>query len=292
MSTAAIMTLVLLASTALSAALSVQLGEPRVVAVADRELGWGFHQFPGITRWEDGRLAVTYNMSTDAAESYGLPTPTMVSSDGGETWKPHAGQAGVGGLLLPNGDRIEISTPRPYQIKGLKLPEPVTPGAHQYHLHELPAKLRTIRISRIAKGSSEAKIEPASLDDPQALRGGGPEIFPIIWWGDMRVATDGSVIAGVYPGRYMHDDGTIDPKCGVFFYRSTDFGHSWKIHGRIPYQPDLKADPKGYQRSGYTEPAFEILADGSLICVMRTTDGQGVGPMYASWSKDMGKTWS
>ena len=292
MSPSTMAALILLASTALSAAFEVHIGQPKVVAVADKELGWGFHQFPGITRWEDGRLEVTYNMSTDAAESYGLPTPMMVSSDGGVTWKPHTGQVGVGGLLLRNGDRIEISTPRPYKVKGLKLPEPVTPGTHQYRLHELPAKLRTIRISRIAKGESEAKIEPASLDDPQALRGGGPEIFPIIWWGDMRVAPDGSVIAGIYPGRHIRDDGTIDPKCGVFFYRSTDFGHSWKIQGRILYQPDLKADEKGDKRSGFTEPAFEILKDGTFLCVMRTTDGQGVGPMYASWSKDMGKTWT
>ena len=43
---------------------------------------------------------------------------------------------------------------------------------------------------------------------------------------------------------------------------------------------------------GYTEPAFEILADGSFLCVARTTDGIGNGPMYASRSQDMGCTWS
>ena len=270
----------------------VSISEPMVVAVAAEQVGWGFHQFPTIARWKDGRLAVTYNMARDAAESYGLPTPVMVSSDEGETWKPHTGALGVAGLLLPNGDRIEISTPRPYKTNGLRLPEPITPGTSQFRLHELPPKLRTIRISRIEKGSSERIVQHASLFDPQALRGGGPEIFPIIWWGDMRVASDGSVIAGIYPGRYIRDDGTVEPKCCVFFYRSTDFGRSWKIQGRIPYEFDLKADPKGDKRGGFTEPAFEILKDGTFLCIARTTDGNGIGPMYASRSKDLGRTWS
>lgn len=43
---------------------------------------------------------------------------------------------------------------------------------------------------------------------------------------------------------------------------------------------------------GFTEPAYEILADGTFICVNRTTDGIGNGPMYISRSSDMGKTWS
>lgn len=295
-STAGVIGLLLIACSALLAEgkheLKVQVGEPVVVAVAEKELGWGFHQFPSIARWEDGRLAVAYNMSTDAAESYGLPTPLMVSSDEGRTWQSHAGPLGVGGLLLPNGDRIEISTPRPYKVKSLRFPEPAVPGTRLYRLDDLPARLRTIRISRIAKGTSERVIQHTSLFDPQALRGGGPEIFPIIWWGDMRVASDGSVIAGIYPGRYTRDDGTYDSKCAVFFYRSTDFGHSWKIQGRILYQPDLKADDKGDKRGGFTEPAFEVLRDGTFLCVMRTTDGQGIGPMYSSRSTDLGKTWS
>jgi hypothetical protein len=43
---------------------------------------------------------------------------------------------------------------------------------------------------------------------------------------------------------------------------------------------------------GFTEPTYEILADGSFICVARTTDGIGNGPMYISRSVDMGRTWT
>ena len=52
------------------------------------------------------------------------------------------------------------------------------------------------------------------------------------------------------------------------------------------------ADPRGAERMGFTEPAFTILADGSFLCVARTTDGIGNGPMYASRSLDLGRTWS
>jgi hypothetical protein len=76
------------------------------------------------------------------------------------------------------------------------------------------------------------------------------------------------------------------------FYRSSDAGHSWHIQGRIPYQPDLVADRNGAQRMGFTEPAFEILADGTFLCIARTTDGIGNGPMYVSCSRDLGRTWS
>lgn len=106
------------------------------------------------------------------------------------------------------------------------------------------------------------------------------------------MAGDGSLIAGIYPGFLIGKDGVADPKSGVFFYRSTDGGRSWRIQGRIPYRGDLNADAEADKRSGFSEPSFEILKDGTFLCVMRTTDGIGNGPMYASYSKDMGKTWA
>jgi len=43
---------------------------------------------------------------------------------------------------------------------------------------------------------------------------------------------------------------------------------------------------------GFTEGAYEIMPDGTFLCVMRTTDGRGIGPMYLSRSKDLGVTWT
>ena len=280
--------------------MKVHVGAPTVIAVAPKEVGWGFYQFPGIDRWDDGTICVTYNVSTDSVESYGKPSACMVSKDDGKTWTPHSGKWGLSGLVLPNGDRFSIVTPKAYKVEDLNLPKPaevvVGPYGGQrynmYRLSDLQPKLKTIRVKRLPKGADEWVSEHASVYDPQALRYSINGLFPIIWWGDVRVASDGSLIAGIYPGNMVREDGSVDPKWHVFFYRSTDFGRSWKIQGRILYQPDMKADEKGDKRSGFTEPAFDILADGSFLCVMRTTDGAGIGPMYSSRSTDMGKTWS
>ena len=277
---------------------SVEFDEPQVITVADKEYGWGPYQFPGIGRWTDGTLVMSWSKNEDSAKAYGLPNGCVVSRDGGKTWTPHSGKWGVSGLLLPNGDRINVVTPRPYKLADLKLPAPVSDGKDpygpklvMYKLTDLPARLKTIRLKRFPKGSDAAKVEHAALNDPMALRYSIYDLFPIVWWGDMHVLHDGSALAGIYPGYRLLDDGTADPKGNVFFYRSTDDGRSWTIQGRILYQPDLKADPKGNERGGYTEPAYEVLADGSLLCVMRTTDGAGIGPMYLSRSKDEGRTW-
>lgn len=299
----ALIAAVLAAGTGAAAAadrLEVDIGDPVTVAVAQRDEEWGRFQFPGIARWEDGTLLISYSVSPDAPESYGSPSAACISRDGGKTWAPYSGRREAVGLLLPNGERIAIQTPKPYKVEDLRLPKSVgtviatyDKEEHvMYRLSELQPKLRTVRLYRAAKGLKEWKPEHSALDDPQALRYSVRGLFPIVWWGDLRLAPDGSVLAGIYPGHRVTDDGVMDSKGGVFFYRSTDFGRSWKVQGRIPYRPDLNADPKGDQRSGFTEPAFDILIDGSLLCVMRTTDGIGQGPMYASRSRDLGKTWS
>lgn len=279
-------------------------GKPVTVVVAPHAVGsgpgWGEYQFPSIERWDDGALHVTFSISADSIKSYGNAPGSRISRDEGKTWLPPTGEQGISGLLLPNGDRIVITTPKALPIADLKLPLALGTvgdtynknGPIVYRLTELPAELQTVRLNRMAKGSNTWTPEQAKLIDPQALRYSLAGLFPILFWGDVRVASDGSLIAGIYPGYRVLDDGTVDPKDGTFFYRSADSGHTWTIQGRIPYQPDLTADPKGAERMGYTEPAFEILADGSLLCVMRTSDGLGVGPMYASRSTDLGKTWS
>jgi hypothetical protein len=281
--------------------LKVRMTQPVVVAVASRPEKWGFFQFPSLARWEDGTLAAGWSMAADSIVSYGTgQSGRAVSRDGGRTWTDPKGQKGATGLLLPNGDRIQVLTPNAIRTSELRLPTPAggTGDTYSkakqtlYRLSELPPEVQGVCLSRIAKGQTEAVSERAMLDDPQALRYSLHDLFPVVWWGDLHVARDGSVVAGIYPGYRIRDDGSVDPKGGVFFYRSTNSGRSWRVQGRIPYQPDLAADPRGEERMGFTEPAFEILADGSFLCVVRTTDGLGNGPMYASRSRDLGRTWS
>ncbi len=280
--------------------MKVDISDPILVAEAPAgESRWGRYQFPTLDRMLDGRIALTFHVNDDSATAYGKPSehPNRgLSSDGGATWTLERSTEPTAGLLLPNGDRIRAGTaevtPPSIPVHTLSLPRPVgtvigTYGQlpYTYYRHaELPADLQGVPLSRLARGASVWAAERAQLDDPGYQRCTIQEVFPIVWWGDLHLAADGSLLAVVYP-RSMHGD--------VACHRSTDSGRSWHLQGHIPYAPDLHADPLARRRSHvFTEPGSALLADGSLLVMLRTTDGLGVGPLYASRSTDDGKTWS
>lgn len=280
--------------------LRVKLKEPVVVDVAKKPEKWGYYQFPNIARSQDKQLVATWSLAEDAVASYGRgENGIKVSSDGGKTWNT-TGQGSIyGGIELPNGDRIAIYTPAALKESEVQLPEPVNNDNDSYgklykyyKVDELPDMLQGIYINRVKQGDNKWTREHAALVDSRVIRYSASGLLPVVWWGDLNIARDNSVIVGIYPALYENSDGTVDPS-GVSFYRSTDNGHSWKIQGRIPYQPDLKVDPKGYKRFvfGFTEPGFKILADGTCLCVMRTSGGNGNRPMYITRSADEGITW-
>ncbi|MFD1140274.1 sialidase family protein [Larkinella insperata] len=281
--------------------LRVLLGEPVVISVAQKEEKWGFYQFPTLYRSLDGALVATWAMHTDHAESYGKDSDGFaVSRDGGKTWTVPNGPKPLGdGLALPNGDRIKNYTPPALDTAILQLPPKVGRVSENYgrtfsyyKLDGLPEQLQGVYLNRLKKGQSEWTLEHNKLLDPTAVRYTDNKLFPLVWWGDMKVESTNTIITGTYPGFFLQN-GTV-PASGVHFYRSADLGRTWKIVGRIPYAPDVAQDPNGNKRLalGFTEPAFEILADGSYLCVLRTSDGLGNSPMYLSRSTDQGATWS
>jgi len=282
--------------------LTVMLEEPVIVGVASKPEKWGYFQFPNIHRTDDDLLVATWNMAADAVTSYGSGEAGIaVSKDKGKTWSPPTGESVAGGgLKLPDGDKIKVYTPKAIKVDELNLP--YSAGSNKenygrtfvyYKLTELPDQLQGVYIDRMIKGSRSWTREHATLNDPDAVRYTDSGYFPVVWWGDMRIAPDNSIIAGIYPGFYLNENDQVDPS-GVLFYRSTDNGHTWDIRGRISYQPDLATDPQGDKRIalGYTEPASIILDNGIYLCVMRTTDGLGNSPMYLSHSDDLGITWT
>jgi len=222
----------------------VQLSEPVVIAVASKPEDWGYFQFPSIGRTAEGALQVHWSMHADSIKSYGKGGGgAAISNDEGKSWTVSEPPVKtIEGLLLPNGDRIAVVTPAAIKVEDLALPKPVGAGSDTYakskqtlyRLSEMPASRQGVYLKRLPRGATKWVQEHASLDDPKALRYSFAGLVPVVWWGDMHVASDGSVIAGIYPGFQLKDDNTADPKCGIYFYRSTDEGHSWKIQGRIP----------------------------------------------------------
>jgi hypothetical protein len=284
------------------AILKIRLSQPVIIDSADKEMGWGFFQFPNLGRTIDNKLVAEWNMQPDAASAYGMGgNGRAVSADGGKSWQSYEKDTDpLFGVPLKNGDLIRITTPKALKTSELKLPELIDSsrenyGRHfnYYRLHELPDNLQGVYLSRLPKGETKWVSEQAKLIDPQAARYSDNGLFPVVWWGDIRTVADGSLIAGIYPGFFVGEDNRVKPS-GVFFYRSTDYGKTWNVQGRIPYEPDLKLDSNALKRYalGFTEPCFEVLKDGSFICIMRTTDGLGNSPMYISRSVDEGKTWT
>jgi hypothetical protein len=87
----------------------------------------------------------------------------------------------------------------------------------------------------------------------------------------------------------MYDD---RPRYAPIFLRSVDHGRTWKSVSEIHYQPNAREDSLAAVRDGFTEPDYNFRPDGSLLCLMRTMDGNGPGPLFLTRSADHGKTWT
>ena len=300
--------------------LSVELQEPVVLSVASKPERWGPYQFPNLFRNAKGLVEATWYLGADHPKDYGKKLEgTMVSSDNGKTWRSPDQPApmneptayGRNTLFLPRaGYSIGIHTQLSLKASELQLPpQPVASLFENYgstfffyRISELPAVLQGVFLNRL-DGNGEWSVIHAGLEDPKAVRYsravGRPEklveepLISIVWEGNMKLLSDNSIVTGIYPSFYENETGGVDPSC-VSFYRSTDDGMNWKILGKIPYSYDPAVDPNGNKRlvMGFTEPSFEILSDGTFLCMMRTTDGLGHSPMYHSRSSDQGATWS
>ena len=282
--------------------LNVKLQTPVVVAVASKPEGWGYFQFPRIYRSVGDQFVATWYYCADDAVDYGKDMPFMLSTDKGKTWNSSDHPAPPGGLLLPgSGDRISLREPPSIKVSELELPQPIASFNESYgrvitlyRMSEIPTVLQGIYLNRWDRNGVLSEIHAHLEESPQVLRYADNDVFPIALWGDMKLLPDNSVVAGVYPVFYENETGGFDAS-GISFYRSTDNGMNWKIRGKITYSYDPVIDPNGNKRLkdfGFSEPGFEILKDGTFLCVMRTDNGFGQGPMYLSRSSDQGITWS
>lgn len=271
----------------------IRLSEPVIVAQADRDEPWGFFQFPTISKADDGTLIVTWQMQEDSHKAYGKKSGReyvpMMSKDGGITWTPqdknyHTYHRGYN-IHFGNGSNLQIVTPASKDIQTYHFfPEPVVNygKTSYYKMNRLPDELQGVYLTYQEKGKSPVDIH-AKLDDPGLLRYAIDNLMPIVWWGNIKQLANNTLVAGVYPSSYQDNHGNITHG-GVSFYSSTNNGLSWDIRGKIPFRLEALGD-----KAGFTEPTFEILADSTFTCVMRTGSST---PMFQSFSLDFGRSWS
>lgn len=273
------------------------LSEPILVARAEQEEEWGYFQFPCIAKANDGTLVVSWQMRSDSHVAYGKysnrETTPMISKDGGRTWLPqernyHAISKGYN-VLMNDGTLLEVCTPSSKDINTYKdFPKVAVAKSGNrdfYKVNSLPDDFKGVYLQYTDKHNNRKFIH-AKLKDSELLRYSVDGVMPVVWWGGIKQISDNTLISGVYPARYLMEDcKTISS--GVSFYKSTDRGVSWSVIGKILFNPDGIAEITG--EGEYTEPDYEILADNTFICVMRSGSAS---PMYKSFSYDNGYTWS
>jgi len=288
---------------ALAPALSLTLGEPVVIAQAAPEVtGWGPYQFPRVERLADGTLHVAYHVHADSAVAYGLASGHAVSRDEGQSWSAVDEPCSPGGLLLPDGDRLLADAARSLPAGTLSLPPPVA-SVHAsyvdysyYRTRDLPPDLaRGWPFLRLAAGENGWQREWATvaLAEDADVRTVTEDVLVIPFFEQdrIRVEPEGSLRTTTYLLPELGVRRKVIRPLLVRVFRSADGGHTWREISTIPYQPDPDADPHWDARDGFTEPELHDLPDGTLLGLLRTSDGNGVGPLYCTRSADRGATW-
>jgi len=276
----------------------VLLSEPIRVAQANQVEKWGYFQFPKIFRAENGYLIVKWQMKDDSHIVFGIDNyGRLASKDEGATWDAinfDYFEKEQYRVEKKTGDILQVKEPTSKNIKdynSFPLPvndEPIL-NYDFYRESELPEDLRGVYFEYRDKLLGKTKLVHASLNDPGYLRYAIDNLMPMVWRGDIKELNDGSLVAGVYPCLYQNSEGKV-LRSAVSFYKSVDNGINWNIIGKIPYGGD-EYDTYIFDGSvGWNEPTFEILDDGTYICVMRNYNWNV--PMHKSFSRDMGKTWS
>lgn len=285
----------------------IELGPASVVSIAPPEVRmWGPWQFPFLQRLSDGRIQCSYHVERDAATSYGKLPGLAISSDEGKSWKPTDKfadgrpelPAGSVPVPLTNGDLLGSLPLLPINLENARLPK--EPAYIQsvynndflcYRLEDVPKEFSDgWNNVRLPKGETEWVVEQPTVRIPGELRFACQGVLVRPWIERILAAPDGSVWGTIYSHRIV--DGKPQPKYTAMFLRSTDQGHTWDLWSEIEYQPDYDADPHAAERIGFLEPGNWFMPDGSAICILRTTDSLGPGPMYFSRSTDAGKTWT
>lgn len=277
----------------------VKLGEPVMVAQAEKDEKWGYFQFPSIGRSKDGTLIVSWQMCEDSHKSYGNgKNGSRMSHDNGKTWEDLDKEYfTLSGRMLPlsNGNILQVATPASKDIRHYPMfPKPLYYDSSMrmgYYLEtDLPEDLRGMYLCLRNSDGKKIKSFHGALMDNGLLRYDIGGLMPLKWWGDMKELADGSIVAGIYPSCYLNRTNDV-PQSDITFYRSIDGGYYWETIGRIPFKiKKMNNKSRQYDRyQGFSEAAFEILEDSTFFCVMRT--GYNT-PMYKSYSYDRGHHWT
>jgi hypothetical protein len=283
---------------------AVTLDSPQVIAQAPaEERRWGRFQFPTVKRLRDGRLLVSFSAREDSVKGYSARAEypnRALSSDEGRTWTLVDKLDGFSGKALPDGSLISFGFKGSRPEAELKLPPPVATRRGNYNekvayyrAEDLPAEIRECFTRNILPpGAEKWESAKVAVRIPGHLFASVNGYFAFQTFMQVDTTPWGTLQATLFPACPQLVAGKVEEKLGIKFLESGDQGRSWEIAGTIPYRADPHADPHADKRWSLTEPEFAFAPDGSMVCLIRSTGGAGVGPLYRSHSTDRGRTWS
>ena len=132
-------------------------------------------------------------------------------------------------------------------------------------------------------GTSAVSIPQAALNVRWA------KFWPPFDKGKIVQLPNGDLLAPMY-GNFKGD-----AQYRTMIVRSSDSGKTWNYHATVAYDPKDPDPGLVGAYCGYCEPSLALLSNGQLLCMMRTQGAELAAeyrPIYASWSNDLGKTWT
>ena len=274
----------------------IDYSEPIVVSQAPEHIReWGYWQFPVMEINEEGHIFIEFHINRDEVAAYGKPKAVFCSKDGGDTWEATDNNKRPG-IVLKNGDSILISVPPCVSIDRVKgvaaLNEYVGYGIARrvYRIEEMPEDLSKWYILRKRKGTMKYEKEEVNVNVPGYLMRSFDDLVLLNFFIEFSPMPDGGV-CGMLRGKRETEKGISD-YISAQFVVSYDNGHNWEMISEIEYEGDEKVDPKAKKRLGVGEQSITYLPDGSVLCLLRSTDSNGPGPTYYAKSMDNMKSWS
>jgi hypothetical protein len=177
----------------------------------------------------------------------------LLSRDGGQSWKQR--QPPVPALVLSDGSCLAVAG------RGMRI-KIVDDRSFALVIHKSSDNWKVVE-KVVAKFAWPFPMENAVLS-------GRPVQL-----------TDGTILVGLYgnePGQSRYTSGVI---------ASADLGETWHFQGVVARPPY----PEGTGSDGACEGALAQLANGEIVCVMRT-GGRATDSMLQSRSPDQGVSWN
>jgi hypothetical protein len=251
--------------------LSVKLGET-VLITKSRGYCW----FPNIYRLSDGELFVKIGLGPDTTAPESSFAAFCVSKDGGKTWSPRVseGHLFAAGILdqLPDGES---------KLMGVGFHLFPSPPGQSKSLEGTTTEISDgWNVITHRRGIHVTLPEPAKWEDVDRSNGGTlGELPAMVFCGCILKSRNGGLLVPMY-GEFAGDKYNRS-----LLMKSMDGGLSWSYLSTI-----AKVDEPwpGMGDEGPVEPGLARLADGRLICLLRTGSD---GLMYQTWSADDGRTW-